>query len=102
MGKANLALLATLQAKPGKEEELAEFLKSALPLARQEEATSSWFALKIDDSTFGIFDTFADEAGRDAHLNGDIAAALMSKADELLSTGPDIKKVEVLAAKLPG
>lgn len=102
MGKANLALLATLKSKPGKGAELAAFLKSALPLAEQEEATSSWFALKVDDSTYAIFDTFSDEAGRDAHLNGDIASALMARAGELLSTDPDIKKVEVLAAKLPG
>lgn len=100
MANANLALLAQLKAKPGKETEVAEFLKSALPLAEQEQATSTWFALRLDDSTFGIFDTFADEAGRDAHLSGDIANALMAKAPELLAEDPDIKKVEVLAAKL--
>ena len=100
MSNANLALLAQLKAKPGKETEVAEFLKSALPLAEQEQATSTWFALRLDDSTFGIFDTFADEAGRDAHLSGDIANALMAKAPELLAEDPDIKKVEVLAAKL--
>lgn len=100
MAEAKLALLAHLKAKPGKEGELEEFLKSALPLARQEEGTSTWFALRIDQSTFGIFDTFADEAGREAHLSGQIASALMEKAPELLAEDPDIKKVEVLAAKL--
>ena len=99
MGKNNLALLATLKAKPGKEEEVKEFLANALPLAEAEAETITWFALRIDHRTFGIFDTFADEAGREAHLNGQIAAALMSKADELLAEAPDIRKVEVLAAK---
>ena len=96
----NRALLATLRAKPGKETELEAFLRSALPLAREEQGTSTWFALRIDASTFGIFDTFADEAGRDAHLGGKIAAALMAKAPELLAAAPDIKKVDVLAAEI--
>lgn len=100
MERNSLALLATLTAKPGKEEEVKEFLSSALPLAQAEEATTTWFALRIDHRTFGIFDTFADEAGREAHLNGQIAAALMSRADELLAEAPDIRKVEVLAAKI--
>lgn len=99
MGRNSLALLATLTAKAGKEEEVEEFLSSALPLAQAEETTTTWFALRIDHRTFGIFDTFADEAGREAHLDGQIAAALMSKADELLAEAPDIRKVEVLAAK---
>ena len=80
---------------------MREFLLSALPLAEQEDQTSTWFALRLDSSTFGIFDTFADEAGRGAHLNGEIAGALMAKAPDLLAADPDIKKVEVLAAKLP-
>ena len=101
MAEAELALLAHLKAKPGKEDELEAFLRSALPLAREEEATTSWFALRIDADTFGIFDTFADEAGRQAHLTGEIAGALMEKAPELLAGEPDIKKVDVLAAKLP-
>lgn len=101
MPDANLALLARLEAKPGKESEVADFLRGALPLARAEEETGTWFALRIGPSTFGIFDTFADEAGRTAHLEGDIAAALMEKAPELLRTDPVIEKVEVLAAKLP-
>jgi len=95
-----VGLLATLVAKPGKEEELASFLASALPLAQAEADTTAWFAIKIDDSTFGIFDVFPGADGRQAHLDGPIAAALMAKADELLASPPDIKPVEVLAAKL--
>jgi quinol monooxygenase YgiN len=94
-----LALLARLEAKPGKEGEVEALLKSALALAAQEPATAHWFALKIGASTFGVFDTFADEAGRTAHLEGRIAAALMAKAPELLATPPVIEKVELLAAK---
>ena len=95
-----LALLARLEAKPGKEEEVAEFLRGALPLAQAESATTAWFALRIGKSTFGIFDAFADEAGRQSHLSGPIAAALMAKAAELLSAPPVIEKVDLLAAKL--
>ncbi len=95
-----VGLLATLNAKPGKESELAEFLASALPLAEQEPDTTSWFAIKIDDSTYGIFDVFPGDEGRQAHLAGPIAAALMDRAEELLSSPPDIKMVDVLAAKL--
>lgn len=101
MADANLALLARLEAAPGREDEVEEFLRGALPLAEQEEETSTWFALRIGPSTFGIFDTFADEAGRRAHLEGDIAAALMEKAPDLLAEEPTIEEVEVLAAKLP-
>jgi len=93
------ALLATLKAKSGKESEVEEFLKSALPLVEAEPDTKTWYAIKFDDSTFGIFDTFEDETGRDAHLNGKVAAALMAKADELFSESPDIKKLDVLAEK---
>ena len=95
-----LALLARMEAKPGKEEEVAEFLRGALPLAQAESATTAWFALRIGKSTFGIFDAFADEAGRQSHLSGPIAAALMAKAAELLSAPPVIEKVDLLAAKL--
>jgi quinol monooxygenase YgiN len=98
----NVALLVRLEAKPGKEAELADFLKGALPLANQEAATPVWFALKIGPSTFGIFDAFADDAGRQAHLAGPIAAALMKRADELLSAPPRIEAVELLASKVPG
>lgn len=94
-----LALLARMEAKPGKEAEVEAFLVSALPLARAEDATISWFALKLGPSTFGIFDTFEAEAGRQAHLNGPIAAALMANAEALLSSPPVIEQVELLAAK---
>jgi quinol monooxygenase YgiN len=95
-----VALLVRLEAKPGQESALEEFLKSALPLANAETATTVWFALKIGPSTFGIFDAFADESGRQAHLGGQIAAALMAKAPDLLAQAPTIEQVDVLAAKL--
>ena len=95
------ALLGLLEAKPGKEQELEAFLKSALPLAEQETETTSWYAVKLGPAKFGIFDTFRDEAGRDAHLNGEIAKALMAKAGELLSGPPSIEKLEILAVKTP-
>jgi quinol monooxygenase YgiN len=95
-----VGILATLKAKPGKEDELAKFLADALPLAEAEPATTAWFAIKIDDSTYGIFDAFPDGEGRQAHLGGQIAAALMARADELLSEAPAINPVDVLAAKL--
>jgi len=93
------ALLARLEVKPGKEETVEAFLKSALPMAEEEKDTISWYALRIGPSTFGIFDTFNDEEGREAHLKGKIAAALMEHADELLSALPVIEKVELLAVK---
>jgi len=95
-----LALLARMDAKPGKEKEAAAFLRSALPLAQQEPATTVWFAWRIGVSTFGIFDAFADESGRQAHITGPIAAALMAKAPDLFVGAPVIEKLEVLAAKL--
>jgi quinol monooxygenase YgiN len=97
-----VALLVRLEAKPGKEEEVARFLEGALPLANQEEGTTVWFALRLGPSTFGVFDAFAAEAGRQAHLTGQIAAALMAKAPELLAAPPQIERVDVLAAKLNG
>jgi quinol monooxygenase YgiN len=96
----SVGILAKLTAKPGKEAEVEDFLRSALPLANQEEATTVWFALRLGPSTFGIFDAFADETGRAAHLSGPIASALMAKWQELLSEPPIIEKVDVLAAKL--
>lgn len=93
------ALLARVEAKAGKEEAVENFLKSALALAMEEEDTISWYALKMGPSTFGIFDTFNDEKGREAHLSGKIAAALMEHADELLSKPPTIEKVELIAVK---
>ncbi len=95
-------ILAHLEAKPGKEAELQKLLEGALPLANQEPGTTVWFALRLGPSTFGIFDAFPDEAGREAHLNGRIAAALMARAGELLAVLPKIEKVDVLAAKIPG
>jgi quinol monooxygenase YgiN len=93
------ALLARVEAKPGKENEVLEFLKSALPLAIEEPDTVRWYALKIGPSTFGIFDTFETEDGRKAHLSGKIAAALMAGASELLSKDPIIEQVELIAIK---
>lgn len=95
------ALLARLEAKPGKEKEVAKFLEDSLPLARQEAGTTSWFALQLDEHTYGIFDTFNDEAGRQAHLDGKIATKLMDEAKDLLAKPPRIEKIDVLAAKLP-
>ncbi|MAZ72910.1 MAG: antibiotic biosynthesis monooxygenase [Flavobacteriaceae bacterium] len=95
----NLGLLATLKAKPGKENEVQEFIKGAVELARKEDKTLTWYSFKIDSNTFGIFDTFESEEGRDAHLNGDIAQALMANADRLLSQAPDIKKIDILSNK---
>jgi quinol monooxygenase YgiN len=97
-----LAIWAMLEAKPGKEKEVEEFLKSAQSLAEREAGTTTWYALKIGPSRFGIFDTFADEAGRNAHLNGEIAKALFARAADLFSKEPDIHQLEILAAKAPG
>ena len=94
-----LGLLARLEAKPGKEQEVADFLKGGLALAQQEPRTVSWYGLQLGPSTFGVFDTFEDEAGRDAHLGGPIAKALMEKAGELLAKDPVIEKVDILAVK---
>ena len=93
------ALLARVEAKPGKEADVEKFLQGALPLAQAEGATRTWYAIKIDAKTFGIFDTFDDESGREAHLSGEIAKALMANAETLLSKPPQIEKVQVLAAK---
>ena len=97
-----VGLYVQLDARPGKETELQKFLEGGLPLANAEPATTVWFALKLGPSTFAIFDAFADDAGRQAHLTGKIAAALMEKAPELLAKPPNIQKIDVLAAKLPG
>ena len=93
------ALLARLEAKPGKEEEVAAFLKSALPLVLDEPDTVNWYGWQLGPSTFGIFDTFETEEGRKAHLAGKIAAALMANAGELLSKDPVIEFVDLLAVK---
>jgi quinol monooxygenase YgiN len=96
-----VALLVRLEAKPGKEPEVERFLRSGLPLVEDEPATLAWFGIRLGPSTFGIFDAFPDEAGRQAHLSGKVAVALMAKASELLASPPVIEKVDVLAAKLP-
>jgi quinol monooxygenase YgiN len=96
-----VGLLVRLKAKPGKEAEVESFLKSGLALAQAEPQTTAWFAIKLGASTFGIFDAFPGESGRQAHLSGPIAAALMAKAADLLAEPPSIEKVDVLAAKLP-
>ncbi len=97
-----LALYVRLEAKPGKEKDVEQFLRSGLSLVNEEPATTAWFGLRLGPSTFGIFDAFPDEDGRQAHLSGKVAAALMARADELFSKPPSIEKVDVLAAKLPG
>ncbi len=96
-----VGLLVRLEAKPGKEGEVASFLKGALEAVQQEPGTTAWFALRLGESTFGIFDASPDEAGRQAHLNGEVAKALMAKAAEFFVKPPMIEKADVLAAKLP-
>lgn len=96
-----LALYVPLEAKPGKEEDVAAFLRAALPLVNEETGTIAWFAVRLGKSSFAIFDAFADESGRDAHLTGKVAAALMARADELFATPPQIDKLDVLASRLP-
>ncbi len=96
------ALFVRLEAKPGKEAEVESFLKGGLAVVEGEPATVAWFALRLGPTTFGIFDAFPDEAGRQAHLSGEVAKALMARAPELLAQPPVIETVDVLAAKLPG
>ncbi|MGH6802234.1 MAG: putative quinol monooxygenase [Methyloceanibacter sp.] len=100
MTMVRVALLVRLQAKPGKEADVARFIESGLALANQEAATPIWFGLRLGLTTFGFFAAFADEAGRKAHLAGPVAAALMAKAPELLVEAPQIEQVDVLAAKI--
>jgi quinol monooxygenase YgiN len=96
-----VALLARLEAKTGKENDVAKFLETGLALANQEATTPVWFALRLGPTTFGIFDAFTDERGRQAHLNGPIAKALMAQAPDLFSRPPAIEPIEVLGAKVP-
>jgi quinol monooxygenase YgiN len=96
------ALFVRLDAKPGKEKELAQFLQTGLAMAQQETTTPIWFALQLSPSTYGIFDAFQDEAGRQAHLDGPIAQALGANAPKLLARAPSIERIDVLGAKLPG
>jgi quinol monooxygenase YgiN len=94
------AIWAQLEAKPGKEQEVEEFLKSALPLAQAETGTTTWFAVKMSNGSYGIFDTFADEDARNVHLNGEIAKALFAKAEDLFAKPPEIDRPQILAAKV--
>ena len=94
-----LALFARLEAKPGKEADVAAFLEAGLGMARAEPGTPIWFALRLSPTTFGVFDALHDEAGRQAHLNGQIAQALMAKADELFAKPPSIERIDVLGLK---
>jgi quinol monooxygenase YgiN len=95
------ALFVRLDAKPGKENEVAKFLRDGQGLVQQEPGTVAWFGIQLGPTTFAIFDAFLDDAGRDAHLSGKVATALMEKAPELLAQPPKIERVEVLADKLP-
>ena len=101
MAEVKFAVLARVEAKPGKETEVENFLRSALSMVEEEPGTVEWFAIKMGPSTFGVFDIFKDEAGRQAHLNGQVAAGLMANAGALLAKAPIIEKCEVLAVK-PG
>lgn len=93
------AVLAILEAKPGKEKAVHEFLASALPLVQSETETVAWYALQLGPSTFGIFDTFADQGGRDAHLSGALAKALVERADDLFRSAPTIRQADLLVVK---
>jgi quinol monooxygenase YgiN len=96
-----VALFVRLEAKPGKEAAVKEFLRTGLPIVQNEPATIAWFGIRLGPRMFGIFDAFPDEAGRQAHLSGRVAAALMAEASELFEKPPAIEKADVLAAKLP-
>ena len=97
----NVALFVRLEAKPGKEADVERFLRAGLPIVQEEPATTVWFALRLGPSTFAIYDAFPDESGRQAHLSGRVAAALMEKASELFAQPPTIENADILAAKLP-
>jgi quinol monooxygenase YgiN len=99
--RVRVGLWVRLEAKPGKESAVESFLNGGLALVEQEPATIAWFAIRLNASTFGIFDAFPDDAGRQAHLTGRVAEALMANASELLAKPPSIEKLDVLAAKLP-
>jgi quinol monooxygenase YgiN len=97
-----VALYVRLEAKVGKEAEVEAFLRSGLAIVEEEPETVAWFAIRLGPRTFGIFDAFPNESGRQAHLSGRVAAALAAKASDLFEVPPSIQKVDVLAAKLPG
>ena len=96
---AKYALYVSLKAKPGKEKDVEAFLKQGAEMAKKESGTVNWYGLKEDEGNYSVFDTFNDEAGRDAHLNGDIAKALMAKASELFADPPKIRKINIVANK---
>ncbi len=97
-----VGLWVPLTAKPGKEEEVARFLEGGRALVDDEPDTTAWFAVRLSSSEFAIFDVFPDDSGRQAHLSGKVAEALMAQADDLFAKPPDIQQVDVIAAKLPG
>lgn len=97
-----LAIWAEIEAKPGKEQDVASFLKSAQSMAEREQGTITWYAMRLGPSKFGIFDTFSDEKGRDAHINGEIAKSLFARSKDLFVKDPEIHKLDLLAAKVPG
>jgi len=96
------ALFVRLQAKPGREADVEDFLRGGLAIVEGEPATVAWFAVRIGPSTYGIFDDFPDEAGRQVHLSGGVARALAERAPDLFSEPPSIGEIDVLASKLPG
>jgi quinol monooxygenase YgiN len=97
----NVGLFVRLEAKPGKEHEVEKFLRGGLALVQEEPATTLWFGIRMGPTTFGIFDAFQDEGGRQSHLSGRVAAAIQEKAGVLLTHPPSIERVDILAAKLP-
>ncbi len=99
--QVTVALYVRMEAKPDKVAEVEQFLRDGLPIVEQEPGTIAWFALRMGPTTFGIFDAFPNEAGREAHLSGRVAEALMARASDLLSEPPKIHKVDLLASKLP-
>ncbi|HMB17680.1 MAG TPA: antibiotic biosynthesis monooxygenase [Gaiellaceae bacterium] len=101
MATVTKGLWVPLEARPGKEADVARFLESGRSLAEDEPDTTAWFAVRLGDSQFAIFDVFPDESGRQSHLSGRVAAALMAQADELLARPPDIQQIDVIASKLP-
>jgi quinol monooxygenase YgiN len=98
----SVGLLVRVEAKLGKEADVQSFLEGGLEIVEQEPETTAWFAIRLGSSEFGIFDVFPDDSGRQAHLSGAVAAALMERADELLASPPEIQNIDVLASKLPG
>lgn len=94
-----VGLFVRLEAKPGKEQEVADFLRGGLALVEQEPGTATWYGVQMGPTTFGIFDTFADESGRKAHLSGKVAEALFAQAPDLFSSAPAVEMLDILASK---